>query len=41
MPCQNITPVTVLPNIDGLPCQGTERFMSHLPHPADRWLSQT
>lgn len=28
MPCQNITPVTVLPNFDGLPCQGTERFMS-------------
>lgn len=41
MPCQNITPVTVLPNFDRLPCQGTDRFMSHLPRPADRWLSQT
>lgn len=41
MPCQNITPATVLPNFDRLPCQGTERFMSHLPRPADRWLSQT
>lgn len=28
MPCQNITPVTVRPNFDGLPCQGMERFMS-------------
>lgn len=28
MPCQNITPVTVLPNFDRLPCQGMERFMS-------------
>lgn len=41
MPCQNITPATVLPNFDGLPCQSTERFMFHLPRPADRWLSQT
>lgn len=28
MPCQNITPVTVLSNFDRLPCQGTEHFMS-------------
>lgn len=28
MPCQNITPVTVLPNFDRLPCQGMQRFMS-------------
>lgn len=28
MPCQNITPATVLPNFDRLPCQGMERFMS-------------
>lgn len=41
MSCQNITPATVLPNFDGLPCQGMDRFMSHLPRPVDRWLSQT
>lgn len=41
MPCQNITPATVLPNFDGLPCQATDHFMSHLPSLTDRWLSQT
>ena len=28
MSCENITPLTVLRNIDRLPCQGMEHFMS-------------
>jgi len=30
MPCQNITPVTVLSNVDGLPCRGTQRCTSSI-----------
>ena len=41
MPCQNITPVTVLPKFDRLPCQGMEHFMSPICRLTDGWVRRS